>query len=231
MSRCSLLSVGTAGGVTVDPGGAEGRSLGSGAVWGVPDGVLLLMEETWSVSWGKTDVLGLMEGICGPECVSEATVDVGGIGGMIRGVGGDVWGFGGVVWGFIGGKDVVMGGIKATIGGIRGVIWGIGGVEGISVVLQSIDGVVGFAWDFIGGSNGVVGIDVVLGGIAGVIGGIGGVVEGIDVLGGTDAALGGPGLSWCLSRWMKVSQVTASGPPSCLVLIRQLCRKLTGSSG
>lgn len=83
------------------------------------------------------------------------------------------------------------------------------------------------------------GINVVSGGIDGVIGGIGGVVEDIsvalggtdDVTGGTDEVFGAPGLSWCLSRWMKVSQLTFSGPPSCLIVIRQLCRKLTGSSG
>lgn len=137
----------------------------------------------------------------------------------------DVLGFGGseylggAICGLIGGISVVFGGIGPVIGGIGDVGWDV--------------------WGFIGGTDGAIGGRVVLGVIDGVVHGIWGLGGGVCVvwgfLGGSDGTgnvvLGGPGLNWFLSRVMKASHVTASGPPSCLVLIRQLCRKLTGSSG
>lgn len=100
----------------------------------------------------------------------------------------------------------------AVIGGIRGGIWGIGAfVEGMSNVLAVIGGVVGRTGADVWGFCGFIG--------------------GSDCKGSTDVVLGGPEISWFLSGWMKVSQVMASGPPSCLAVIRQLCRKLMGSSG
>lgn len=123
------------------------------------------------------------------------------------------------MWGFIGGTDGVIVGTDGLLGDIDGIkgrigalICGIGCVkEGMSVVLGVIDGVVGGIWDGVWG--------------------VWGFIEGSDGMGGIDIVLGDPGLSWRFSGRMKVSQTTAPGPPSCLVVIRQLCRKLTGSSG
>lgn len=146
-------------------------------------------------------------GSAGVLCLIET------IGGIIRGVefGGigctvlAVCGTADVNWGSIGGTDVVLDGADGVIGAIGGVICSFGGV------VKSLGSGVWDVWGFIGGSDS--------------FGGPG------DVLVGPGVELGGLGLSWCLSRRMKVSHVTASGPPSCVVVIRQLCRKLTGSPG
>lgn len=152
----------------------------------------------------------------GDSCAGRVTVDVGSvISRDVLGFGVEVWGIECVVWGFIGDIFVIFGvtesiggvsGFDSIIGDIGGVVWGIEELnEGMGVVLAGNDAVV---WGF-GKVN--VGMGV--------------------VLGGTDAVVGGLSLSRRLSGWMKVSQLTFSGPPISLVIIRQLCRKLTGSSG
>lgn len=208
-------------------GGAGGRGLSSGAVLGSPDSISLLMEETTDfgvvIQRVGGDVLGgigtVVSGISGIGVVVCGFI--GGIGGVLGGIGAVVWGIlgtGVVVWSFIGGIGVILGGLGAIVGGILG-IGGVvfGFIGGIGVVLRGNGVLVWGMWGSIGSTNGI----------------IGGMVEGRGVaLGGIDVVvLGCPGFSWCLSGWMKVSQVTASGPPTCVVVIRQLCRKLTGSSG
>lgn len=61
-------------------------------------------------------------------------------------------------------------------------------------------------------------------------GGIGDINEGIRlVFRGTEGVVRVHPLS--LLWWMKVFEVITPGPPSCRVVLRQLCRKLMGSSG
>lgn len=141
-------------------------------------------------------------GSAGVLCLMET------VGGIIQGIGCTVWaicGTAGVNWGSIGGTDVVLDGADGVIGATGGVVCGDGGV--VKSLGSGAWGVCGF----IGGSDS--------------LGGPG------DVLQGPGVELGELELSWCLSRRMKVSHVTASGPPSCVVVVRQLCRKLTGSTG